>query len=206
MSAEDDSKITEDALRGIPKEYAENIDRVLFSAAKIKAGVQKLGARISEDYAGKEILCVGLLTGAYTFVSDILRELTVPNMVDFMVLSSYGCGTTSQGSVKVKKDMSIDPRGKHVVIIEDLIDTGGTLKWVRKHLAGKDAASVKICCLFDKKARRTADVEVDYVGYECPDEFIVGYGMDFANHYRSLPFVGVLKPEAYEKPPPPRSP
>ena len=114
-----------------------------------------------------------------------------------MVCSSYGAGTTSSGSIKLKKDIGIDPKGRNVIVVEDLIDTGTTLAWLKQHLLSKDVASLKICCLLDKKARRTSDVQVDYVGWECPDEFVVGYGMDFAEQYRTLPFVGVLKPEAY---------
>ena len=105
--------------------------------------------------------------------------------------------TTSSGSINLKKDIDVDPKGKHVLIVEDLIDTGNTLAWVKKHFESKEVASFKLCCLLDKKARRIADVAVDYVGFDCPDEFVVGYGMDFAEHYRTLPFVGVLKPEAY---------
>ena len=117
-----------------------------------------------------------------------------------MVVSSYGRGTTSSGSVKLKKDLSIDPHNQHILIIEDLIDTGNTLLWIREHLKTKQCASVKICCLLDKKARRTANVDVEFVGFECPDEFVIGYGMDFADDYRCLPFVGVLKPSAYMAP------
>lgn len=188
---------SQEDLKNIPACWAENIERVLFTSDEIQEKVKELAAIISRDYAGKEVLCVGLLTGAFVFVSDLLRRLTVPYMVDFMVVSSYGSGTSSSGSVKLKKDMSIDPKGKHVLVLEDLIDTGGTLEWVMNHLKGKDAASVKLCCLLDKKARRNADVKIDYTGWECPDYFIVGYGMDFADTYRCLPFVGVLAPKCY---------
>jgi len=158
---------------------------------------RELAAEISRDYAGRKVLCVGLLTGCFVFLSDLLRSLLVAYEVDFMVVSSYGSGTTSSGSVKMKKDMSIDPKGRDVLIIEDLIDTGKTLEWIVAHLKTKGVESVRLCCLLDKKERRTANVHVDYVGFTCPDEFVVGYGMDFAEQYRCLPFVGVLAPHAY---------
>lgn len=140
----------------------------------------ELAAEIGRDYAGRKVLCVGLLTGCFVFLSDLLRHLLVPYQVDFMVVSSYGAATTSSGSVKLKKDMSIDPKGRDVLIIEDLIDTGTTLEWIVAHLKTKGCASVRLCCLLDKVSRRTAKVHVDYVGFVCPDEFVIGYGMDFA--------------------------
>ena len=114
-----------------------------------------------------------------------------------MVASSYGHGTTSSGVIKLKKDLGIDPSGEHIVIVEDLIDTGNTLAWIKNYLLSKNPKSVRICCILDKKCRRTSDIEIDYVGFDCPDEFVIGYGMDFAENYRTLPFVGVLKPECY---------
>lgn len=133
------------------------------------------------------------------FLADLLRQFTIPYKVDFMVVSSYGSETTSSGSIRLRKDMALDPSGKDLLIIEDLIDTGNTLQWILNHLKGKGCASIKICCLLDKKERRTTPVAVDYVGFECPDEFIVGYGMDYAEDYRCLPFIGVLKTEAFTK-------
>jgi len=158
-----------------------------------------MALQISKDFEGKNLLCVGILTGAVCFMTDLLKHMLVPYQIDFMSISSYGKGTTSSGSVNVKQDLSHDPSGKHVLIIEDLIDTGNTLKWLKSYLMTKNCASVKLCTLLDKKARRTeTDVAVDYVGFTCPDEFVVGYGMDFAENYRCLPFVGCLKPEAYQ--------
>ena len=127
---------------------------------------------------------VGLLSGCFVFLSDLLRHFLVPYEVDFMVVSSYGSGTSSSGSIKLKKDMSIDPKGRDVLIIEDLIDTGTTLEWIVSHLKTKGCESVRLCCLLNKASRRTAKVHVDYVGFECPDEFVVGYGMDFADQVR----------------------
>jgi hypoxanthine phosphoribosyltransferase len=181
------------ALNRIYPGWASTIKQILFPESVIQSKVKELAELISKDYAGKNVLCVGLLTGAFIFLSDLLRHLTIPYQVDFMVVSSYGHGTTSSGSVKLKKDLSIDPKGRDILIIEDLIDTGNTLKWIREHLKTKHPNSVKMVCLLDKKARRTVEVEVEYVGLECPDEFVVGYGMDYADDYRCLPFVGVLK-------------
>jgi hypoxanthine phosphoribosyltransferase len=143
------------------------------------------------------LIVVGLLKGAFVFVSDLLRDLRVSHKIDFMVVSSYH-GTTS-GNLVLKQDLSLDPDGKHVLVIEDLIDTGKTLKFMKEHLLTKNPKSVKIACLLDKTERREVDVHVDYVGWKCPDEFVVGYGMDFDNEYRCMPFVGVLKPEAYAR-------
>jgi len=203
MSSNDEQKAKETAavLEGtkLPQQWRVNIDKVLFTEQAIQGRVRELAAQISKEYAGKSILCVGLLKGAFVFTSDLTRYLTVPYQIDFMAVSSYGHGTTSSGSVKLKKDLDIDPRGKHILVIEDLIDTGNTLAWMLKHLASKDCASVKLCCLLDKKSRRTTAVNVDFCGWECPDEFVIGYGMDFAEEYRALPFVGVLKREAYAK-------
>eukprot|EP00343_Euplotes_focardii_P007536 CAMPEP_0205821340 /NCGR_PEP_ID=MMETSP0206-20130828/6960_1 /ASSEMBLY_ACC=CAM_ASM_000279 /TAXON_ID=36767 /ORGANISM="Euplotes focardii, Strain TN1" /LENGTH=277 /DNA_ID=CAMNT_0053116751 /DNA_START=23 /DNA_END=856 /DNA_ORIENTATION=+ len=185
----------------IPKEWAANIESILFSEAMIRTKVSEMAAQISKDYQGKgPILVVGLLNGSFMFAADILREITVPYELDFMVVSSYGKGTQSSGSIKLKKDLSIDPAGRHVLIVEDLIDTGKTLAWIREHLSSKKCLSVAIATLLDKHSRRTANVDVKYVGYPCPDYFVVGYGMDFADQYRCLPFVGVLKPEAYAEP------
>jgi len=187
------------ALSKIPPAWAANMDRILFSEDVIKKRVKEMAAQISKDYAGETVICVGLLKGAFVFLSDMVKHFTVPYEVDFMVVSSYGHGTTSSGSVKLKKDLGIDPSGRHVLILEDLIDTGKTLHWICNHLKSKNAKSVKIAVMLNKTSRRDkdSDVKIDYVGYECEDSFVVGLGMDFAEQYRGLPFVGVLKPEAY---------
>lgn len=187
-------------LSKLPSEYAKNIKTVLFTEEQLQQRNKELAAQISADFAGEEIIVVGLLTGAFMAVPDVARHLTVPNSVDFIVASSYGNSTTTSGNVKLKKDLSHDPTGKNIVIIEDLIDTGTTLAFIKKYFLAKNPKCVKICCILDKSARRAADVEVDYVGFPCPDEFVVGYGMDFAEAYRTLPFVGVLKEEAYMRP------
>jgi hypoxanthine phosphoribosyltransferase len=168
---------------------------------------RELASTISSHYLNRPpssspLLCVGLLTGAFIFVADLLRKLSVPYEIDFMVVSSYGKGTVSSGSgnLKLKKDMSIDPYNRDILIVEDLIDTGHTLKWIVEHLKNKKCKSLKVCCLLDKASRREVDLPVDYVGFEIPDEFVVGYGMDFAEQYRCMPLIGVLKPEAYAPP------
>ena len=185
----------------IPACYAENIDRVLFSEAQLQTRIKELATEISESYEDKteSILVVGLLKGAFLAVADVARALTVPNKIDFLVASSYGgTNTTSTGTVRLKKDLDIDPANKHILIVEDLIDTGNTLAWVKSYLLTKNCKSVKICCILDKKERREVNLDIDFVGFVCPDEFVVGYGMDFDEEYRTLPFVGVLKPEAYQ--------
>jgi len=183
-----------------PPEWKANIDRVLFTESAIQTRIKALAATISEDYKGKEIVAVGLLKGAVCFMVDLLKYLSVPYTMDFMALSSYGKGTKSKGSVVMKKDLGEDPAGKHILIVEDIIDTGGTLRWLKKYLSSKNCASIRIACLLDKKARRSSentDIHIDYPGFHCPDKFVIGYGLDFAGHYRCLPFIGVLKPEAY---------
>jgi len=181
-----------------PHLWKTHIKSVLFSDVQISKRVVEMGHKISKDYEGKQLLCVGLLKGAFVFLGELCRHITVPYLIDFMVVSSYGAGTATTGSVKLKKDVDIDPRGRHVLIVEDLIDTGTTLAWILKHLSSKDCASVRLCTLLDKKSRRTAAINVDYSGFECPDEFVIGYGMDFNEQYRCLPFVGILKPEVYK--------
>ena len=140
---------------------------------------------------------VGLLKGSILFFADLIRHIDVPYKIDFMAVSSYGSGTTSSGTIKVKKDLDVDPTGRHLLIIEDLIDTGNTLAWLCNMLKTKSPASVKLCTLLNKKECRKVDVEVDFNGFDCPNKFVVGYGMDFDEDYRCIPFVGVLKPEAY---------
>ena len=189
---------TKEQLKLCAPSYADKILRVLFSRSELENRIRELSKTISKDYEGESVLVVGLLKGAFIAVADVARNLTVPNQIDFMVASSYGHGTETSGVIKLKKDLDVDPSGKNILIVEDLIDTGTTLEWIKKYLLTKDPKSVRICCILDKKARRTSSVKVDYVGFDCPDEFVVGYGMDFAGDFRTLPFVGVLKPSAYD--------
>eukprot|EP00474_Spongospora_subterranea_P011018 CRZ11476.1 hypothetical protein [Spongospora subterranea] len=178
-----------------PPEWSRNLDKVLWTGAEIQSRVKQMAIQISQDYVGEKIIAIGLLNGAVLFASDLLRHLTIAYELDFMALSSYH-GTNSTGNVLLKKDISIDTEGRHVLIIEDLIDTGATLLWLQNHLAHKKAKSIRIACLLDKKVKRVSDVNVDYIGWECPDEFVVGYGMDLDREYRCLPFIGVLNPNA----------
>jgi hypoxanthine phosphoribosyltransferase len=191
---------TKEQNESIPECYVNKIDHVLFSEEQLQTRIKELAAEISASYTDKNetILVVGLLKGAFLAVADVAKRLTVPNKIDFLVASSYGgTATTSSGTVRLKKDLDIDPANKHILIVEDLIDTGNTLAWVKSYLLTKNCKSVKICCILDKTERREVDLPIDYVGFECPDEFVVGYGMDFDEEFRTLPFVGVLKPECY---------
>lgn len=176
------------------------IEKILISEEEIKAKVQELGKILSEEYADKDPIFVGVLKGVVVFYADMVRAISVPCQFDFMWISSYS-GTNSTGTMQVKRDISADIKGRHVVILEDIYDTGNSLDFTYKHLLSKEPASLKICTLLDKPERRRPGITLvpDYVGFTIPNEFVVGYGLDFDEHYRNLPFVGVLKPEAYEK-------
>lgn len=177
-----------------------NILKVLVSEEQIKARIKEMGEEISREYEGKDPVVLGVLKGVVVFYADMIRHITVPCQMDFMCLSSYQ-GTKSTGNMIVKQDMSVDVEGRHVLILEDIFDTGGSLDYTYKHLMSKNPASVKICTLLDKPERRRPGITLkpDWIGFTIPNEFVVGYGLDFNEHYRNLPYVGVLKPEAYEK-------
>ena len=177
-----------------------NILKVLVSEEQIKARIKEMGEEISREYEGKDPVVLGVLKGVVVFYADMIRHITVPCQMDFMCLSSYQ-GTKSTGNMSVKQDMSVDVEGRHVLILEDIFDTGGSLDYTYKHLMSKNPASVKICTLLDKPERRRPGITLkpDWIGFTIPNEFVVGYGLDFNEHYRNLPYVGVLKPEAYEK-------
>ena len=176
------------------------IDKILISEEEIKAKVQEMGKILSEEYADKDPVFVGVLKGVVVFYADMVRAITVPCQFDFMWISSYS-GTNSTGKMEVKRDISADIKGRHVVILEDIYDTGSSLDFTYRHLLSKEPASLKICTLLDKPERRKPGITLvpDYVGFTIPNEFVVGYGLDFNEHYRNLPYVGVLKPEAYQK-------
>ena len=176
-----------------------DIGRVLLSEAAIVAKVKELGDKLTEEYRGKELLVVGILKGSNVFMSDLIRQINIPLKIDFMMVSSYGNATESTGVVKIIKDIEQSISGKHLLIVEDIIDSGLTLKYLTEMLETRKPASIKLCTLLDKPARRKENVDVDYVGFEMPDEFLVGYGIDYAEYYRNLPYIGVLKPEVYEK-------
>ena len=176
------------------------IAKVLLSEEQIKARIHEMAEVLNKEYADKNPLVVGVLKGVVIFYADMIREFKFPCQMDFMWISSYS-GTTSTGNMQVKKDVSADVAGRHVLILEDIFDTGRSLDFTYKHLMSKNAASVKICTLLDKPERRDPSVtlKADYTGFEIPNKFVVGYGLDFNEGYRNLPYVGVLKPEAYEK-------
>lgn len=177
----------------------KDVKEILLSEEQIKARVQELGAQITKDYEGKTIVLCGILKGAVTFYTDLARSIEVPVLFDFMSCSSYGSGTTSSGAVMVRKDMDTNIKGKDVLIVEDIIDTGITLSHLVPLLKERGANSVKLATLLSKPARRQVEVAVDYNGFEIPDAFVVGYGLDYDGRYRNLPYIGVLKEEVYSK-------
>lgn len=175
--------------------YDKNIEKVLISEEMIKQRTQELAKKISDDYRGKRLILVCVLTGAMVFFADLIRQIDIPVEVDTIVASSYGAGMTTSGSVRISKDIKYDISGKHVILVEDIIDTGVTLKTLTKMLATRAPESLKVCSLLDKPSRRKVDFEGDYVGFKIPDEFVVGYGLDYAEKYRNLPEVCVYRPQ-----------
>ena len=177
----------------------KDIEKILLSEEQIQNKVLELAAMLSEEYADKDPVFVGVLKGVVIFFADMVRRINIPCEIDFMCISSYG-GTESSGNVAVKKDVSVDLKGRHVVILEDIFDTGNSLDFTYKHLMAKHPASLKICTLLDKPERRKPGITLqpEYVGFTIPNEFVVGYGLDFNEKYRNLPYIGVLKPEIYE--------
>ncbi len=176
----------------------KDILKILYTEEQLQSRIRELGRQLTEDYAGKDPIVIGVLKGVVIFYADMIRQIQTPCQMDFMWISSYE-GTDSTGKLVVRKDISSEIKGRHVLILEDIFDTGGSLQFVREHLLQKEPASLKICTLLDKPSRRKPGITVkaDYVGFEVPNEFVVGYGLDFNEHYRNLPYVGVLKPEAY---------
>lgn len=174
-----------------------DILKILIDEASIKAKVAELGAQISQDYAGKKLLVLGVLKGSFVFMADLIRSIDVPCEVEFMAVSSYHSGVKTSGVVKIIKDIDINPLDFNILIVEDILDSGLTLSYLKELLLQRGASNIKIATLLDKPARRAAKITADYLGFEVPDEFVVGYGLDYAEHYRNLPYVGVLKPEVY---------
>ena len=174
-----------------------DIQEVLYSEEVIQAKVRELGAAISRDYEGRNPLVICVLKGAFIFMADLSKNITIPIALDFMAVSSYGNSTRSSGEVRIVKDLDTSVEGRDVLIVEDIIDSGLTLSYIIDVLERRNAKSVHVVALFDKPGRRTVDLNADYTGFEIPDAFIVGYGLDYAEKYRNLPFVGVLKPEIY---------
>lgn len=176
----------------------DDIERVLYSEEDLQRMVDRLGKEITEVYNGEDLYLVTLLKGAVVFFTDVIRKIDLPLEMDFMAVSSYQNGTESSGEVKIIKDLSEPIRGKNVLIIEDILDSGRTLSYIMSVLEQRGPKSIRICTLFDKPERRVAPVHADFVGTQVPDEFIVGYGLDYAEKYRNLPYIAVLKPEIYE--------
>ena len=174
-----------------------DVEEVLLDADTIAARVAELGAQLSADYAGRNPVLLSVLKGALVFLADLMRTMDIPSSIDLMELSSYGSGTETSGQVRILKDLSASIEGRDVVIVEDIIDTGLTLNYLLRYLAERHPASVSVCCLLDKPARRLADIEIDYRGFTIADRFVVGYGLDFDERYRNLPYIGVLKPSVY---------
>ena len=177
----------------------EHIAKVLIEEATLKKRVAELGRTITEDYREKDLVIIGILKGAILFLSDLIQSIDLPLVMDFMAVSSYGASTKSSGIVRILKDLDEEIAGKDVLIVEDIVDTGLTLQYLLENLRTRHPRSLRICAFLDKPSRRTAQISVDYVGFEIPDEFVVGYGLDYAEKYRNFPFVGVLAKEAYEK-------
>ena len=174
-----------------------DVESVLLSVEELAKRIEEIGAEITADYAGKEILMIGVLRGAVVFMADLARAIEVPVAIDFMAVSSYGAGTSSSGVVRILKDLDENVEGKHVLVVEDIIDSGLTLNYLMDHLKSRKPASIKLCTLLNKPERRKVNVHIDYNGFTVPDYFVVGYGLDYAEKYRNLPFIGILKSEVY---------
>ena len=176
----------------------DQIDHELISKAQIDSKIAELAAQVSEDYRGRDLLLVAVLKGAVNTLVAFSQALSIPVQMDFMSLSSYGDGTVSSGTVTVRQDLSVDVRGRHILIVEDIVDSGRTLAWLVDQLKRRGAASVEVMALLQKPSRREVDVDVKYSGYEIPDEFVVGFGLDYAERYRNLDSIAVLKPAVYQ--------
>ena len=174
-----------------------DIQEILFSEEQLKTRVAEIARQIEEDYAGKEIMLISVLRGSFIFMADLCRAIKLPCTLDFMSVSSYGKGTTSSGQVQITKDLSEDISGRHVIVVEDILDSGNTLSYLLKILENRRPASIRLCTLLDKPDRRVKPVEVHYSGFTIPDAFVVGYGLDYAEKYRNLPYIGILKPAVY---------
>ncbi len=177
----------------------EDIDHILVTREEISAAVKRLGAQITADYAGKAPVLIGILKGSVVFFSDLIREIDLPLSMEFMAVSSYGSATKSTGVVRMIKDLDRDVTGRDVLIVEDIVDSGMTLSYLKTHLADRGAASIKIVTLLDKPERRRVELKTDYSCFTIPDEFVVGYGLDYDEKYRNLPDIGVLHPRIYTK-------
>lgn len=176
----------------------EDIKEVLLDEETLNKKVKELGSLISSDYAGKDLILVGVLKGSVMFMADLMKEITIPCSMDFMAVSSYGNSTSSSGIVRILKDLDFEIEGKDVLVIEDIIDSGITLKYLMEYLKARKTNSLEIACLLNKPERRKVEMDVKYIGFNVPDKFLIGYGLDYAEKYRNLPFIGVLKEEIYK--------
>ena len=174
-----------------------DIQEILFTEEQLKNRVNEIARQIETDYAGKEIMLISVLRGSFVFMADLCRAVELPCTLDFMSVSSYGSGTTSSGQIQILKDLSEDITGRHVIVVEDILDSGNTLSYLLNILEHRHPASVRLCALLDKPERRVKPVELHYSGFSIPDAFVVGYGLDYAEKYRNLPYIGILKPEVY---------
>ena len=181
-------------------ELERAVGEILIDAERLQARIHELGEEITADYAGRELLLVGVLKGAVFFMADLMRSIDVPCEIDFMAISSYGASTDSSGVVRILKDLDINIEGRHVLVIEDIIDSGLTLSYLIRNLESREPASLAVCALLTKPDRREIEVDVRYTGFEIPNRFVIGYGLDFAERYRNLPCIGVLKPELQNPP------
>ena len=177
--------------------FDNDIQEVLFSEEQLKNRVQEIARQITADYQGKEIMLISVLRGSFVFMADLCRAIDLPCTVDFMAVSSYGKGTKSSGQVQITKDLSEDITDRHIIVVEDILDSGNTLSYLLKILENRHPASIRLCTLLDKPDRRVKPVEVHYSGFTIPDAFVVGYGLDYAEKYRNLPYIGILKPRVY---------
>lgn len=175
-----------------------DMQSILFTDEQIRERVQVIGESITRDFKGKEPIFVGVLKGSFMFMADLMRHVDVTCSMDFMAVSSYGNKSVTTGAVKINKDLSADVENRHVIVVEDILDSGLTLNYLVNYLSGRNPASITLVTLLDKPSRRQAPVHADYVGFEIPDAFVVGYGLDYAEKYRNLPYIGILKPEVYE--------
>ena len=175
------------------------VEDILLDSQTVADRVAELGAQLSADYADRDPVLVSVLKGALPFLADLMRSMEIPVSIDLMEVSSYGAGTETSGQVRILKDLSRSIEGRHVVIVEDIIDTGLTLNYLLRYLRGKNPRTLRICALLDKPARRLVEITIDYLGFTIPDQFVVGYGLDYGEFYRNLPFIGVLRPEVYER-------
>lgn len=177
--------------------YKDDLAEVLYTREDIAARVKELGEQISKDYEGKSIVLVGVLNGAVSFFADLMREITIPVTIDFVAISSYGSYTSTSGVARILKDLDESVESKHVLIVEDIVDTGLTLNYLIAYLSNKNPASVKVAAMLSKPNQHKVKVKINYLGFEVPNEFVVGYGLDFAGKYRNLPCIGILQPEIY---------